>query len=165
MGTSAGPARPAPAPAADRDTLAADSAAGGEEAAPAPPAAAADPARDSAAEPRPTLEELAEAGPTYVPYDRGPTLRPGEWLPGLLQSALAPVVEREDLPPETYAIYWVLVDREGTVTETVLQTSSNSEPFDRAARAVARRLRYRPAVAAGRRVPVWVLARVSLAMR
>lgn len=114
----------------------------------------------------PSTGELLEKGPTYTDYAIGPELLPGEWLSDLLGATLAPVVDRNDgISTDTHALYWVLVDREGEVRDAVLHTSSRSDAFDKAARAVAERLRYRPAVTDGRAVPVWVLARVSLLMR
>lgn len=115
---------------------------------------------------RPTLEMLEEMGPTYTPYDISPQLLPGDWLTDLLSDTLAPVVDRHDeLSVEDFALYWVLVDADGTVRDAVLHTTSDSDAFDSAARVVAERLRYRPAIADDEAVPVWVLARVSLLMR
>lgn len=115
---------------------------------------------------RHSAEELEEMGPTYTPYDLSPELLPGDWLSDLLSDTLAPVVDRHDeLSVQDFALYWVLVDREGDVRDAVLHTTSYSEAFDRAGRVVAERLRYRPAVADGEAVPVWVLVRVSLLMR
>lgn len=114
----------------------------------------------------PSTAELREKGPTYTEYDIGPELLPGEWLSDLLGATLAPVVDRnEGVSTDTNALFWVLVGRDGEVRDAVLHTSSRSDVFDKAARAVAGRLRYRPAVTDGRAVPVWVLARVSLLMR
>lgn len=115
---------------------------------------------------RHSVEELLELGPTYTPYDVSPKLLPGEWLTDLLSDTLAPVVDRHDeLSVQDVALFWVLVDRTGEVREAVLHTTSDAEAFDQAARVVARRLRFRPAVADGEAVPVWVLKRVSLLMR
>lgn len=156
---------------AGADSLAGDTVSGGEAA--RAPGAAGDrrvpvdsAAADSLPPPGPPVEELEERGPTYVPYDVSPQLLPGNWLSELLADTLAPVVDRnEDLSVEEFALFWVLVDREGRVRDVVLHTSSRSEPFDRAARAVAERLRYRPALSDGRPLPVWILARISLLMR
>lgn len=114
----------------------------------------------------PTAEALEERGPTYTPYAIGPQLLPGEWLSNLLSDTLAPVVDRHDaLSVRAHVLFWVLVDRDGAVRDAVVHTSSESEAFDQAARVVANRLRYRPAVYRGESVPVWVLERVSLLMR
>lgn len=147
------------------DTAAADSA--------AETAARDSPARpDSAAadtllpEGYPSAAELVEMGPTYTEYAIGPRLLSGEWLTNLLSDTLAPVVDRhEELSVQDHALFWVLVDRNGEVRDAVLHTSSESDAFDRAARVVAQRLQFRPAVAEGKAVPVWVLERVSLLMR
>lgn len=115
---------------------------------------------------RHSVEELLKMGPTYTPYDVSPKLLPGGWLTNLLSDTLAPVVDRHDhLSVRDVALFWVLVDRSGEVRDAVLHTTSDAEAFDQAARAVAERLRFRPAVADGEPVPVWVLKRISLLMR
>lgn len=166
-----GPAADAGADTATADTASADAARPDSAPAAAVPgdtarAPAATPADSLLPDGYPTAAELEEMGPTYTPYAVGPQLLPGEWLTDLLSDTLAPVVDRhEPLSVQDYALYWVLVDRHGDVRDAVLHTSSESEAFDRAARVVAERLRYRPAVAEGQPVPVWVLTRISLLMR
>lgn len=169
--------RPAAAGEGPQDTAAVDSAARGDTAAGGRAGGArrdsGPPAGDGAAPPDtslpegyPTVEQLREDGPTHTDYAVGPRLLPGDWLSDLLSATLAPVVDRnDDVSTETFALFWVLVDRDGEVRDAVLHTSSRTAPFDKAARAVAERLRYRPAVTQGRPVPVWVLSRVSLLMR
>lgn len=145
------------------DTVAAGDTARADTAAARPDSASADtvPAGE-----RPSAEVLKEMGPTYTPYDISPGLLPGDWLTNLLSDTLAPVVDRHDeLSVRDFALFWVLVDTDGTVRDAVLHTTSDSEAFDTAARAVAQRLRYRPAMAEDEPVPVWILARVSLLMR
>lgn len=112
------------------------------------------------------VEKLRELGPVYTPYDIGPDLATREErLDGLLKATLVPVILRYDLAPDEWARYWVLVDREGTVRETVLQLPSGHTAFDSAARAVAENLQFVPAERDGEAVPVWILARISLLMR
>lgn len=122
------------------------------------------PARDSSAPPVRSVEELQESGPTYVVYDRGPVLRGSDRLTDLLEEHLLPVIEERDLPLRTFALFWVLVRRDGTVADLELHTSSGVEPFDRAAAEVARRLKYDPAYRRGRPLPVWILDRIHLRM-
>lgn len=136
---------------------------------------------DSAgAEPRPTpgeagayphgpvtvtsIDSLRSLGPVYTPYDRGPVLRDGDYLDGLLKAAVIPVIRELDLSPETWARFWVLVGPEGRVRDAETHLGSGHGAFDAAAEAVARRLRYLPARRDGQPVPVWVLVRVSLLM-
>lgn len=142
------------------DSVAADSAAGA-------PAAADSSAGDSVpGRERYTVQELLKMGPTYTSYDISPQLLPGDWLTNLLSDTLAPVVDRHDeLSVQDVALFWVLVDRNGEVRDAVLHTTSDAAAFDQAAGVVAERLRFRPAVADGEPVPVWVLKRVSLLMR
>ena len=110
------------------------------------------------------VDSLAAIGPVYTPYDRGPVMRTGEYLDGLLKATLVPVIHERDLSPETWARFWVLVDADGRVRATELHLGSGHAAFDAAAKAVAERLRYLPAERDGSPVPVWVLARISLLM-
>lgn len=110
------------------------------------------------------LDSLAAIGPVYTPYDRGPVLRTGDYLDGLLKATLVPVIHERDLSPETWSRFWVLVDVNGRVRATGLHLGSGHAAFDAAAKAVAERLRYLPAERDGSPVPVWVLARISLLM-
>jgi len=110
------------------------------------------------------VDSLAGIGPVYTPYDRGPVMRTGDYLDGLLKATLVPVIHERDLSPETWARFWVLVDVDGRVRATGLHLGSGHAAFDAAAKAVAERLRYLPAERDGSPVPVWVLARISLLM-
>jgi len=111
------------------------------------------------------VAKLKAMGPVYTPYDLGPVLVPGDWLSNLLQDTLVPVIEKYHLPPTTAAYYWVLLDAQGEVHDTVLHTTSENARFDQAARAAALHLHYLAAHRDGKRVPAWILVRVSLLMR
>ncbi len=111
-----------------------------------------------------SVDSLETLGPVYTPYDRGPVMRTGDYLDGLLRAALVPVIRDLDLSPETWARFWVLVGPEGRVRATDMHLGSGHAAFDAAAHAVAQRLRYLPAERDGEPVPVWVLARISLLM-
>lgn len=110
------------------------------------------------------VDSLRSLGPVYTPYDRGPVMRKGDYLDGLLRAAVVPAIQNHDLSPETWARFWVLVGPRGRVRETELHLGSGHAAFDAAAHAVAERLRYLPAERDGTPVPVWVLARISLLM-
>jgi len=110
------------------------------------------------------VEKLAAMGPAYTPYDRPPLLQKGGYLEGILRATVLPVVEKHDLPADTWARFWVLVDVEGGVRDAVLHLTSGHAAFDEAARAAVLRLRFSPARRDGEIVPVWVLRRVSLLM-
>lgn len=114
---------------------------------------------------RSETERLKEAGPTYTPYDRGPRPVWDEEAQRALVEVLAPVVEAQRLPVNARALVWTLVGPDGRVADAVVQTTSSNAAFDRAAVAVAKRLRFRPATTEGRPLPVWVIREVSLVMR
>jgi len=110
------------------------------------------------------LEELRELGPSYIPYDEGPRVVWDTESQANLTKALLPIVRAEDLVARTRAYFWLLVRADGTVDQTVLQTSSGNASFDARAAEVARQLLFRPAVRAGRAVPTWVVRDISLLM-
>lgn len=109
------------------------------------------------------VDSLKALGPVYTPYDVGPVLRK-QGLEGLLRATILPAIRKHDLPPDEWARFWVLVDRQGRVVATVDHLTSGHAAFDDAARVVAESLRYRPAVRDDEFVPVWILARISLLM-
>lgn len=109
------------------------------------------------------VDSLRALGPVFTPYDTPPLLQ-REGIEGLLRATILPVIQRHDLPPDEWARFWVLVDRKGRVIDHVLHLTSGHASFDEAAAAAAENLRYRPARRDGRRVPVWVLVRISLLM-
>ena len=111
------------------------------------------------------VKKLEAMGPVYTPYDLGPILVPGDWFGKLMQDTLVPVIEKYHLPPTEAAYYWVLLDAQGEVKDVVLHTTSENARFDQAARAAALHLHYLAAHRDGKRVPVWILVRVSLLMR
>ncbi len=163
------------AQAAEGDTVAADSgtaaAAGSDTGAAASAAASAQSKAEKKPEPPSgpvtitDVKKLRAMGPVYTPYDLGPILVPGDWLADLMQDTLVPVIEKYHLPPTEATYYWVLLDAQGEVKDVVLHTTSENARFDQAARAAALHLHYLAAHRDGKRVPVWILVRVSLLMR
>ena len=112
-----------------------------------------------------TLDELIESGPAYTPFDFGPTILPGSWLPDLLSENLVPVLEKRGLPADTRALVWGLVAEDGTVPSSVLQTTSGNHEFDAVALVVAHGLRYAPARNGETAAPVWILINISMLLR
>lgn len=110
-------------------------------------------------------ERLRNLGPVHTPYEQGPRLIWDDAAQRAVVDVLAPVVESRRLPIRTRALVWVLVGVDGTSVDAVVQTSSASEPFDRAAIELAKRLRFIPAAVDGKRVPVWVIREISLLMQ
>ncbi len=111
------------------------------------------------------LEELRALGPTYIPVDRDARLRWDTEAEATLRLRLLPVLRDTGLPATTETVLWVLIGSEGTVAETVVQTSSGNQAFDAAAAEVARALHFIPAVRAGKSVPAWLLQPISLIMQ
>lgn len=60
---------------------------------------------------------------------------------------------------------WLYVDVDGQVVRIVVREPSEFQAFNRAARAVARAMQFRPAEQAGEPVPVWVQQRIRFQAR
>ncbi len=110
------------------------------------------------------LDVLRNLGPSYIPYDESPLPVWDTETQANVTKALLPVVRAESLEARTRAYFWLLIRADGTVDQTVLQTSSGNASFDATAEVVAKTLLFRPAMRAGRAVPTWVVRNVSLVM-
>ena len=111
------------------------------------------------------VDRLREMGPSYIPYDQGPTVIWDTETQAQLSVALLPVLRENQLPARTKATFWILISREGDVVDVVLQTGSGSDAFDVAAGAFTETLTFVPAIRANRPVPAWVLREISILMR
>lgn len=92
--------------------------------------------------------------PAFIPYDVPPELK----NPGEVQDAL-----KRTYPPDLRknriggrVVLWVYVDDEGNVQETRVQQSSGYSALDRAAKEVARQMRFSPAMNRDKKTAVWV---------
>ncbi len=110
-------------------------------------------------------EELRKLGPIYIPYDQGPRPVWTTEAQALLTRTLVPVLREEGLPARTRAMLWILIRRDGTVADLVLQTSSGNRAFDEAATRFAQMLEFVPAIRANRPVATWVLREISILMQ
>lgn len=110
------------------------------------------------------LDVLRNLGPSYIPYDESPLPVWDTETQANVTKALLPVVRAESLEARTRAYFWLLIRADGTVDQTVLQTSSGNASFDATAEVVAKTLLFRPAMRAGRAVPTWIVRNVSLVM-
>lgn len=119
----------------------------------------------AAAEASEDLEQLRALGPVYIPYDESPRLIWDTESQAMVARGLLPIVRGEGMPARTRTSFWLLVSADGVVADLVIQTSSGNADFDQAASAVARRLRFRPAIRGQRAVPTWVIRDVSLIMQ
>lgn len=100
--------------------------------------------------------------PEWTPHDVPPRLlNPSEVQAVLEERTLGlPAAEEERL-----VVLWLYVERSGEVTKLRLQRSSGLTVVDRAAREVADRMRFRPALFRGRRVPVWIAQPIRFFLR
>ncbi len=151
--------------AARRDSLAEVAAREAAEAAARDSALAGSEATARAAAVSEDAEELRKLGPIYIPYDQGPRPVWTTEAQALLTRTLVPVLREEGLPARTRAMLWILIRRDGTVADLVLQTSSGNRAFDEAATRFAQMLEFVPAIRANRPVATWVLREISILMQ
>jgi TonB family protein len=115
------------------------------------------------APPPPDVEVDPSAQPVYVARDTEPRLLNRPELLRLLQE-LYPRALREALICGEVNL-WVWVDEQGNPGNTEVRVSSGYEQFDRAAAAVAGRMRFSPAKLLDRPVGVWIAIPVTFSVQ
>lgn len=96
----------------------------------------------------------AESRPFYVVYDVAPRLLNESDILGLLREQYPAFLRDAGIGGEVGLL--IHVSEEGAVLETRVRSSSGYPALDKAARAVARSMRFSPAFARDRRVAVWI---------
>lgn len=113
--------------------------------------------------PKSTGEESEEGQPAFIPYDVAPELKnPGE-VQQYLRNVYPPSL-RENNIGGTVTL-WVYVDEAGEVQKTRVRKSSSYDAFDRAARKVARRMQFSPAMNRDKKTAVWVQQRIHFQVK
>lgn len=108
-------------------------------------------------------ESTGEGQPEFIPYDVAPELKnPGEvqrflrrvYPPSLKESSVGGIVT-----------LWVYVDETGEVRKTRVHESSGYDALDAAARKVANRMEFSPAMNRDRKTAVWVQQRIHFQVK
>lgn len=113
--------------------------------------------------PKSTGEESEEGQPAFIPYDVAPELKnPGE-VQRYLRNVYPPSLKENSIGGTV--TLWVHVDETGEVEKTRVRKSSGYDAFDRAARKVARRMQFSPALNRDRKTAVWVQQRIHFQVK
>lgn len=113
--------------------------------------------------PKSTGEESEEGQPAFIPYDVAPELKnPGE-VQRYLRNVYPPSLKENSIGGTV--TLWVHVDEAGEVQKTRVRKSSGYDAFDRAARKVARRMQFSPAMNRDRKTAVWVQQRIHFQVK
>lgn len=113
--------------------------------------------------PKSTGDESEEGQPAFIPYDVAPELKnPGE-VQRYLRNVYPPSL-RENSIGGTVTL-WVYVDEAGEVQKTRVRESSGYDAFDRAAKKVARRMQFSPAMNRDKKTAVWVQQRIHFRVK
>lgn len=113
--------------------------------------------------PKSTGEESEEGQPAFIPYDVAPELKnPGE-VQRYLRNVYPPSLKENSIGGTV--TLWVHVDETGEVEKTRVRKSSGYDALDRAARKVARRMQFSPALNRDRKTAVWVQQRIHFQVK
>lgn len=114
--------------------------------------------------PPPAQTATTEGAPVFFfKPDIPPRLTNGHEIERLLRSEYPPLLRDAGISGTATVLFHI--DEEGSVMETRLGTGSGHEAFDRAAMAVADRMRFSPAMNRDLRVAVWVAIPVTFSVR
>jgi periplasmic protein TonB len=95
-----------------------------------------------------------EDSPQFTPFEVRPELRNRAEISRVLQRNY-PAMLRDAGIGGTVGL-WVFIDEQGTVRQTRVNSPSGYPQLDQAAEAVAREMRFSPALNREQRVPVWI---------
>jgi protein TonB len=115
--------------------------------------------------PPPPAEKATTEGspPFFFKADVPPRLTNAREVERLLQSEYPPLLRDAGISGTATVLFHI--DEAGSVIETRLGTGSGHEAFDRAAMAIADRMRFSPAMNRDLRVAVWVAIPVTFSVR
>lgn len=101
--------------------------------------------------------------PNFIPYDVEPRLQNADEVLRYLHRIYPASLQQSGIGGTV--TLWVYVDAEGRVQETRIRESSGYDALDRAARDVARRMEFSPAMNRDREIAVWVAQRVAFRVK
>lgn len=117
--------------------------------------------------PPPTIRETVTsdlaAAPTFTPYTVRPEIKNRDEVTRALEREYPTILRDSGLGGTV--LVWFFIDEEGTVVNTLVNTSSGYEALDQAALKVADVIRFTPALNRDKRVPVWISLPITFTTR
>lgn len=104
--------------------------------------------------PPPEVSSSAEDRPRFIPYDVAPTLKNRAEVLALLEREYPRALRAAGIAGTV--LLWIYIDEQGHVREARVARSSGYAALDRAARDVASRMEFTPAMNRDRVTPVWL---------
>lgn len=113
--------------------------------------------------PRGSAADSGEDRPRFIPYEVAPELKNPREVEAYLQRTYPTELRSSGIGG--HVVVWLYIDREGRVQKIQVQESSGYAALDQAARRVAGRMEFTPAVNRDRRTPVWVQQGITFEVR
>ncbi|HKK08833.1 MAG TPA: energy transducer TonB, partial [Gemmatimonadota bacterium] len=113
--------------------------------------------------PPPNVKAAPEDRPTFIPYDVAPRLTNRDEIERLVIRYYPPDLRSAAIGGSV--IVWAYVDARGTVTRTLVKTTSGYPSMDAAALKVVDAMRFEPALNRDTPIGVWISQKVSMSVR
>jgi protein TonB len=100
--------------------------------------------------------------PSFIPYTQAPQLKNREEVLTFLRSTYPSMLRQAGIGGTV--LLWLYIDAGGTVLRTVLAESSGHEALDDAAKKVAERMQFQPALNRDKKTAVWLAQSIDFAV-
>ena len=111
--------------------------------------------------PPPATANVADR-PSFIPYTQAPELRNKEQVLSFLKSTYPAMLKQAGVGGTV--LLWLYIDEEGQVQRTVLAESSGYEQLDEAAKKVAAKMQFRPAMNRDKTTAVWLAQSIDFSV-
>jgi len=101
--------------------------------------------------------------PSFIPYDVAPEMKNASEVQSYLQRVYPPSLKQSGIGGTV--VLWIFVDKEGQVQKARVQKSSGYDALDQAAKKVADRMVFSPAMNRDKKTAVWVQQRVQFQVK
>ncbi len=111
--------------------------------------------------PPPATANVADR-PSFIPYTQAPELRNKEEVLSFLKSTYPAMLKQAGVGGTV--LLWLYIDEVGQVQRTVLAESSGYEQLDEAAKKVAAKMQFRPAMNRDKTTAVWLAQSIDFSV-
>jgi protein TonB len=100
--------------------------------------------------------------PSFIPYTQAPELRNKKEVLAFLKSTYPSLLKQAGVGGTV--LLWLYIDKVGQVQRTVLAESSGYEQLDEAAKKVAEKMHFRPAMNRDKTTAVWLAQSIDFSV-
>ena len=111
--------------------------------------------------PPPTTADVSDR-PSFIPYTQAPELRNKREVLAFLKSTYPSMLKQAGVGGTV--LLWLYIDDVGHVQRTVLAESSGFEQLDEAAKKVAEKMQFRPAMNRDKTTAVWLAQSIDFSV-